>query len=153
MSTAIESEIQTETDGVPVHVHRTQTGSLRSVPSAPAVAEAIEAVGAASGMPRSVITAVVVIFTIVVSVLAPLGEHLTGSLLGGEQLDRIEGSLIEIEKRLSRIERAQADAARLAEKHEAELARLSGRPAQRLPASLRSIVAGDDLLRDLEETP
>jgi hypothetical protein len=152
---ATATDIETETDGVPVHVPRTPTGSLRSVPnSAPAVtAEAIEAVGTAAGLSRSTITGLVVALTLVLSVIAPLGENFIGSLVGGEQLDRIEGSLIEINARLDRIERAQADAARLAEQHEAELASLSGRSARRLPASLRSIVAGDDLLRDLESSP
>jgi hypothetical protein len=154
MATATDTDLETA-DGVPVHVHRTPTGSLRSVPnSAPAVAaEAIEAVGAAAGLSRSTITGLVVALTLVLSVIAPLGENFIGSLVGGEQLDRIEGSLIEINTRLDRIERAQADAARLAEQHEAELAGLSGRSARRLPASLRSIVAGDDLLRDLESSP
>jgi hypothetical protein len=114
-------------------------------------AVAIAEAGPALGLSKKTIALVAGALTIVLSVLAPLGERLTGSLLGSGQLDRIEASLVEINLRLDQIERAQADTARLAESHEAEIALLRSRAPARLPASLRSVIAADDLVRELEE--
>jgi len=89
--------------------------------------------------------------TLILGLLAPLGDHLTGSMLGTDQLDRIEAQLVEVNARLDRVERVSADSARLSESHEHEIAMIRSRQPVRLPASLRSIVAGDDLRRDVEE--
>jgi hypothetical protein len=116
-----------------------------------AIVSAVTELAPAIGVSKKTIAIVAGALTIVLSVLAPLGERLTGSLLGSGQLDRIEASLVEINLRLDQIERAQADTARLAESHEAEIALLRSRAPARLPASLRSVIAADDLVRELEE--